>query len=405
LQPLRADWHELWGEKSFDFSADSFLPVRLLLADCIFTATAVRWDVAARRSTLDQKAVVFEDSKDDGDVGHDRFRHGSPELLITASSTSARSHYSTAVGAAELSNVIVEGPTAAASVSATDDDDLDHTTTTSPGDRRAMHHCYKEMCRLLDEEAVIDLQDTDGRWQKLSIVDALNQLLKLFKGGFSQTAQTQYPAGAFSPLDVILNAVNLGEQEDLEYDGDIKLKLDCSSLKIVEFSSRISGSLAHMNEDMNISEIVTDSDYLIIRWFLYRTRLSNAAKRQFRCFARVKIDDSFWPCEISNCLVEGNERETVRSKDKRSSCTKYKFLLANGDQVSMSSEWSLYINPWKQCVDMVIGHHRVLETPPNPNVFQPAKKQLVNEEAIREMEQRMKKIFSKVKHYLAVRRI
>lgn len=47
----------------------------------------------------------------------------------------------------------------------------------------------------------------------------------------------------------------------------------------------------------------------------------------------------------------------------------YRFLVQNGNYIKMQTEWSSFVNPWSRKLEFVIGQHRVLKGPSNPNIF------------------------------------
>lgn len=47
----------------------------------------------------------------------------------------------------------------------------------------------------------------------------------------------------------------------------------------------------------------------------------------------------------------------------------YRFLINNGCYIHIETEWISFVNPWSKKLEFVIGHHRVLKGPTNPNVF------------------------------------
>ncbi|XP_048515476.1 period circadian protein isoform X2 [Athalia rosae] len=49
----------------------------------------------------------------------------------------------------------------------------------------------------------------------------------------------------------------------------------------------------------------------------------------------------------------------------------YRFAVQNGGYVVLETEWSSFVNPWSRKLEFVIGHHRVLKGPSDPDVFQP----------------------------------
>ncbi|XP_058800820.1 period circadian protein isoform X2 [Phymastichus coffea] len=49
----------------------------------------------------------------------------------------------------------------------------------------------------------------------------------------------------------------------------------------------------------------------------------------------------------------------------------YRFIIQNGCFVVIETEWSSFINPWTKKLEFVIGKHRVLKGPTDPNIFRP----------------------------------
>lgn len=49
----------------------------------------------------------------------------------------------------------------------------------------------------------------------------------------------------------------------------------------------------------------------------------------------------------------------------------YRFLTHNGCYITIETEWSIFVNPWSHHLEFVIGYHRVLKGPSNPNVLAP----------------------------------
>ncbi|XP_012533743.1 period circadian protein isoform X3 [Monomorium pharaonis] len=47
----------------------------------------------------------------------------------------------------------------------------------------------------------------------------------------------------------------------------------------------------------------------------------------------------------------------------------YKFAVQNGGYVVLDTEWSSFINPWTKKLEFVVGQHRVLKGPLDPDVF------------------------------------
>ena len=48
----------------------------------------------------------------------------------------------------------------------------------------------------------------------------------------------------------------------------------------------------------------------------------------------------------------------------------YRFVTQNGGYVVLETDWSSFVNPWREKIEFVVGHHRVLRGPMNPDVFQ-----------------------------------
>ncbi|XP_058823804.1 period circadian protein-like [Topomyia yanbarensis] len=47
----------------------------------------------------------------------------------------------------------------------------------------------------------------------------------------------------------------------------------------------------------------------------------------------------------------------------------YRFLIQNGGHIVLQTEWTSFVNPWSRMIELIIGNHRVLEGPVNPDVF------------------------------------
>ncbi|KAK4879539.1 hypothetical protein RN001_007685 [Aquatica leii] len=65
----------------------------------------------------------------------------------------------------------------------------------------------------------------------------------------------------------------------------------------------------------------------------------------------------------------------------------YRFAVQNGDFVMVETEWSCFINPWSRRLEFVIGLHRVLQGPTNPDVFgtpKDEKYKFVSDEVLKE---------------------
>nr|BAL72156.1 PERIOD, isoform 2 [Apteronemobius asahinai] len=72
-------------------------------------------------------------------------------------------------------------------------------------------------------------------------------------------------------------------------------------------------------------------------------------------------EDSPYLKEVYEGVVKA-QGQTYRSKP-------YRFRAQNGGYVLMDTEWSAFINPWSRQLEFVIGQHRVLKGPSNPDVF------------------------------------
>ena len=51
----------------------------------------------------------------------------------------------------------------------------------------------------------------------------------------------------------------------------------------------------------------------------------------------------------------------------------YRFLAHNGCYVTVETEWSSFVNPWSHHLEFVVGYHKILKGPSNPNVLIDAK--------------------------------
>lgn len=47
----------------------------------------------------------------------------------------------------------------------------------------------------------------------------------------------------------------------------------------------------------------------------------------------------------------------------------YRFGVQNGGYVVLETEWSSFVNPWTKKLEFVVGQHRVLKGPANPDIF------------------------------------
>lgn len=47
----------------------------------------------------------------------------------------------------------------------------------------------------------------------------------------------------------------------------------------------------------------------------------------------------------------------------------YRYIIQNGSFVVLETEWSSFVNPWTKSLEFVVGQHRVLKGPSDPNIF------------------------------------
>ncbi|KAJ8668172.1 hypothetical protein QAD02_009835, partial [Eretmocerus hayati] len=62
--------------------------------------------------------------------------------------------------------------------------------------------------------------------------------------------------------------------------------------------------------------------------------------------------------------VIGLESSSFRAKP-------YRFIVQNGGVIVLETEWSSFVNPWTKNLEFVIGQHRVLKGPTDPDIFRP----------------------------------
>ncbi|XP_053214612.1 period circadian protein-like isoform X2 [Panonychus citri] len=99
-------------------------------------------------------------------------------------------------------------------------------------------------------------------------------------------------------------------------------------------------------------------------------------------------------------LVIREEGSSFRSKP-------YRFRVFNGDYITLETDWSSFINPWSRRMEFVIGHHRIVNGPTNPNVFSeseqkfplenPAEKHHLQEEVRNMLSKPIKHFYGKMK--------
>lgn len=79
----------------------------------------------------------------------------------------------------------------------------------------------------------------------------------------------------------------------------------------------------------------------------------------------------FYHPEDMPLLKEMYETITMKGQAAGTSfCGKpYRFLTHNGCFVTVETEWSIFVNPWSHILEFVIGYHRILKGPSNPNVL------------------------------------
>lgn len=85
-----------------------------------------------------------------------------------------------------------------------------------------------------------------------------------------------------------------------------------------------------------------------------------------------KIMEFYHP-EDMTLLKEVYETIMVKGQTAGASfCGKpYRFLAHNGCYITIETEWSNFINPWSHHLEFVVGYHKVLKGPSNPNVLAP----------------------------------
>ncbi|XP_019867185.1 period circadian protein isoform X2 [Aethina tumida] len=80
----------------------------------------------------------------------------------------------------------------------------------------------------------------------------------------------------------------------------------------------------------------------------------------------------------------------------------YRFAVQNGGFAMIETEWSSFVNPWSRRLEFVIGLHRVLQGPPNPDIFEPAKEEdYISEEVLKESKLIQEEILMLLKNELS----
>ena len=62
--------------------------------------------------------------------------------------------------------------------------------------------------------------------------------------------------------------------------------------------------------------------------------------------------------------------EIVYDGRKRQNNIVYKWRCRNGCYVSIKTNWSWFVDPWKKQIDFIIGKHLILNEPLNKNIFE-----------------------------------
>lgn len=47
----------------------------------------------------------------------------------------------------------------------------------------------------------------------------------------------------------------------------------------------------------------------------------------------------------------------------------YRYIIQNGSFIVVETEWSSFVNPWTKNLEFVVGQHRVLKGPADPDIF------------------------------------
>lgn len=62
-------------------------------------------------------------------------------------------------------------------------------------------------------------------------------------------------------------------------------------------------------------------------------------------------------------------KQVIRLEGSSFRSKPYRFAVQNGGCVVLETEWSSFINPWTKKLEFVVGQHRVLKGPVNPDIF------------------------------------
>lgn len=83
-----------------------------------------------------------------------------------------------------------------------------------------------------------------------------------------------------------------------------------------------------------------------------------------------KIMEFYHPEDMA-LLKDVYETIMLKGQTGESFCGKvpYRFRAHNGCYITVETEWSSFVNPWSHHLEFVIGYHRVLRGPSNPNVL------------------------------------
>lgn len=82
-----------------------------------------------------------------------------------------------------------------------------------------------------------------------------------------------------------------------------------------------------------------------------------------------KIMEFYHPEDMA-LLKSVYETIMVKGQTGASFCGKpYRFRSHNGCYITVETEWSSFVNPWSHHLEFVIGYHRILKGPSNPNVL------------------------------------
>lgn len=107
----------------------------------------------------------------------------------------------------------------------------------------------------------------------------------------------------------------------------------------------------------------------VIRWESANTSESRKSNVERRDEKRKKPKNLFPPPLLITRIYTYIVEQVIKLEGASFRSKPYRFGVQNGGYVVLDTEWSSFINPWTKKLEFIVGQHRVLKGPGNPDIF------------------------------------